>query len=87
MRQRGRKSEANLSVIPTENTRHQLQPPDFLSDIEQELFRDVVMSAPPNQFSLSDVYLLSTFCQITIRRREHLDGSLPRPSRLLSLIG
>jgi hypothetical protein len=29
------------------------------------IFRDVVASTPPGQFSLSDVYLLSTFAEVT----------------------
>src|SRR5262245_11805117 len=73
MRQRGRKSEAsNLAVIPVENTRHQLTPPDHLTDSEADLFREVLANTPPNQFSFADVYLLSTFCQITMLVREQM---------------
>jgi phage terminase small subunit len=70
MRQRGKKSAANLSVLPVENIRHELQPPDHLSASEQDLFREVLANAPATQFSFSDQYLLATFCQITGVLRE-----------------
>ena len=65
MKQRGRKSADNLAVLPVENIRHQLQPPDHLTASEADLFREVLHNTPPNQFSVSDQYLLATFCQIT----------------------
>src|SRR5262245_33909781 len=70
MKQRGRKSAANLAVIPVENVRHTLAPPDHLSATERALFRDVLANAPATQFSFSDQYLLATFCQITALLRE-----------------
>src|SRR5262245_37533523 len=65
MRQRGRRSQDNLSVIPVENMRHQLQPPDHLSQTEKELFREVVASAPATHFAGADVFLLTKFAQVT----------------------
>ena len=70
MKQRGRKSAANLAVLPVGNIRHQLQPPDHLTASEAELFREVLHNTPPNQFSVSDQYLLATFAQITTLVRE-----------------
>jgi hypothetical protein len=46
--------------------RHKLQPPSHLSKTEAALFSEILLAAPPNQFSLSDAYLLSSFCQVTI---------------------
>jgi phage terminase small subunit len=73
MKQRGRKSAANLAVIPIETMRHQLRPPNHLSASEQALFREVLHNVPANQFSFADVYLLATFCQITLLLREQAD--------------
>ena len=74
LKQRGRKSAANLAVVlPIENVRHQLQPPDRLSEVEAALFREVLHNTPANQFSVSDQYLLATFCQITVLLREQAD--------------
>jgi hypothetical protein len=70
MKQRGRKSAANLAVLPIETVRHRLQPPDHLSATERALFVEILHNVPANQFSVSDQYLLSTFCQITLLVRE-----------------
>lgn len=83
MRQRGRKSQASLAVLPVENIRHQLQPPDHLSAKEAALFREVLLSAPADQFSLADQYLLATFCQITclIRTQARTAAKAKKESR------
>src|SRR5262245_14896911 len=70
MKQRGRKSAANLAVLPVANVRHQLQPPDHLTAREAQLFCEVLANAPANQFSFSDQYMLATFAQVTVLLRD-----------------
>ena len=60
-------------VLPVDNVRHQLEPPDHLSEVEAALFREVLHNAPANQFSVADQYLLATFCQITTLLREQAE--------------
>jgi phage terminase small subunit len=67
MKQRGRKSASSNGVPPiVDGSPSRLQPPPHLSADEQRLFHEVVTSAPANQFSPSDQYLLATFCQVTV---------------------
>jgi hypothetical protein len=67
MRQRGRKSEAatNTPSFSVDHGPSALHPPAHLTVKEAQLFRDVVANVPSSQFSPSDVYLLTTFSQIT----------------------
>jgi phage terminase small subunit len=64
--QRGRKSEAAKAIPSNGHTpRALLRPPAHLSEREARLFNEVVLLAPPKQFSASDVFLLTTFSQVT----------------------
>lgn len=67
MLQRGRKSAA-AKAIPSHghDTRIMVQAPEHLSEREARLFNEVVLLAPPKQFSASDVFLLTTFAQVTV---------------------
>jgi hypothetical protein len=67
MRQRGRKSEAASNTpFSVDHGPSALHPPANLTAKEAQLFRDVVVSVPSTQFSPSDVYLLTTFSQVTV---------------------
>jgi hypothetical protein len=66
MKQRGRKSADAKAVPPNgDGGRIRIDPPNHLSVKEQKIFHQVVMSAPAAQFSASDVFLLTTFAQVT----------------------
>jgi hypothetical protein len=65
MRKRGKPSAADLAASPITSGNARLTPPAHLSAKAAAIFRDVVASTPPGQFSLSDVYLLSTFAEVT----------------------
>jgi hypothetical protein len=65
VKQRGRQS-AKANGLPREGKGSRaLSPPDSLSDAEAALFYEVTANVPRGQFSVSDVYLLSTFVQVT----------------------
>src|SRR5262245_31963435 len=64
--QRGRKSAAAKAFASTgHDARIVVRPPAHLSQKEMRLFNEVVLLAPPNAFSASDTYLLTTFVQVT----------------------
>jgi hypothetical protein len=65
MLQRGRKSRNNLDTNGVATLPVRLEPPSHLTAKEQALFAQVIASAPSGQFSPSDVFLLTTFVQIT----------------------
>lgn len=66
MRQRGRRSSADLELNGAAPAGVRLVPPDILTSSEARLFREVVSSAPAGQFTASDVYLLCSFVRITL---------------------
>jgi hypothetical protein len=67
MKQRGRKSEAaNTTPFSVDHGPSGLHPPAHLTAKEAKLFHDVVSNVPSTQFSRSDVYLLTTFTQVTV---------------------
>jgi hypothetical protein len=66
MGQRGRKSEAANGVPPNVDGRPDpLQPPPHLSSRQQKIFREIVSTAPPRQFSASDVFLVASLASVT----------------------
>jgi phage terminase small subunit len=80
MRQRGRRSSADLEVNGEASVALQLLPPDHLTAKEQQLFREVLANTPSGQFSPSDTYLLSTFCQvICVVRQAARNASTAKP--------
>jgi hypothetical protein len=61
----GRPSREDLKIVPLP-VADRVQPPDNLSVKEARLFREVVLSCPPRQFGLADVYLLVSFVRCTM---------------------
>jgi phage terminase small subunit len=67
---RGRKSSAELSVVPLLPRANRLRPPAHLGPEEAKIFREIVSSCHPQHFAPSDVYLLAAYCEaIVISRR------------------
>ena len=62
---RGRKSAAELSVVPIDVGRVRIEPPKELEVKAAELFRDVVASCEPRHFRKSDIPLLANFARAT----------------------
>jgi phage terminase small subunit len=80
MRQRGRRSAVDLEVTAPASAALRLDPPDHLTATEQKLFREVLANTPSGQFSLSDTYLLATFCQVTcVVRQAARSASTAKP--------
>jgi phage terminase small subunit len=66
MGRRGRKSAAELSVIPLLPGANRLQPPPHLGSDEAKIFREIVISNDPRHFAPSDVYLLAAYCEAVV---------------------
>jgi phage terminase small subunit len=67
--QRGRKSAAELSVVPIDAARKPVEPPADLKPQEAAIFRDVVASCDPTHFRKSDVPILAALCTATYLSR------------------
>jgi hypothetical protein len=68
MKQRGRTSEAALSVVPL--TAKRVEPPPDLSKEEMSAFRALVATVAPEHFTKTDVPLIVAYVQATqISRR------------------
>jgi hypothetical protein len=65
MRKRGRPSTEDQATTSNGSGSVRLSPPSHLSAKAAAIFRHVVSSTPPGQFSDSDVYLLATFAAVT----------------------
>ena len=63
MKQRGRKSAANLETINVDGSPDRLQPPDHLSTDERQRFVDIVANCDARHFRPSDVTLLCRFVE------------------------
>jgi hypothetical protein len=76
MRQRGRKSAANLAIVPAVNgAGPQLEPPRYLNKAERSLFVELVSAS--GHFRVVDVPLLASLAQATlIARRSAHTGNL-----------
>ena len=66
MKQRGRKSVAELSVISVDGKPDRLQPPDHLSADERQRFADIVATCDPRHFRPSDTTLLCRFVEADV---------------------
>src|SRR5262249_2013465 len=64
---RGRKSAANLAVIPLHPSANRVQPPSDLRKNEAELFRTIVNSVPADHFVPSDIPLLVSYVRTTLK--------------------
>jgi hypothetical protein len=70
VKQRGRRSAANVAVNVIGSLGHRLEAPDHLTVDEQQIFSEVVALSPPGHFVPADVFLISTFAQVTAIIRE-----------------
>jgi hypothetical protein len=69
MRQRGRKSAAQLATLSVNGDPPRLKPPADLADDEQFLFSEIVTACGPRHFVQSDLPLLVTYVQATLLSR------------------
>ena len=78
---RGRKSAAELSIVPIDAGRVRIEPPDQLEAEAAQIFREVVSSCEPRHFRKSDIPLLANFARATYlaghysRKVGELDGA------------
>jgi hypothetical protein len=68
MRQRGRRSAAELSVLPVYEPKGLECPPE-LTEIERKIFQRIVGSRPPDYFQDDDIDLLAAYCSACARER------------------
>jgi phage terminase small subunit len=80
MRQRGRRSEADLAVIPIAPRDHRLRPPADLGATEAALFREVVASLPADHFCEADKPLLTLWCEAVCLARRSAAGLSNNPA-------
>jgi phage terminase small subunit len=63
MTQRGRRSRASLSVVPVTGDAHPPEPPEYISDAERLVWRQVCASMRPDWFRTAEVQLLlESYC-------------------------
>src|SRR5262245_43583982 len=67
MAQRGRKSRASTNIPMVNGARAALNPPEFLSDAEADVFAELAASAP--HLANSDGSLLASLAQATVLAR------------------
>jgi len=91
MGQRGRKSKAANGMPPHVDGRpDRLQPPPHLSLKQQKIFDEIVATAPPHQFSASDVLLVSSLASVTALLQDATKAAArasdkTRPARIKTL--
>ena len=73
MRQRGRKSFANQSVIALRPDAFVLRPPPGTPEHVAKIFREVVASVPPGHFVAADASIVLAYCEAA-----HLAHALSR---------
>lgn len=66
MLQRGRKSVASLTVVPTPLPGRRYAPPKTLSDVEAKVWKSVVATKPADWFSEDSHPLLVAYCRSTV---------------------
>src|SRR5262245_34293799 len=72
----GRKTTADLTVIPAAPRGHRLASPPDLEPAAAKLFREIVASCPPSHFVASDQRLLAVYCSaLLISQRAAQDPS------------
>lgn len=91
----GRKSRAELSVIPFRPASNRLEPPRDLSAAEAKLFREVIANCPSDHFLKSDLSLLASFIRASVLSRQlgrrvakepHLAGAWEKVTRTQALL-
>lgn len=84
MRQRGRKSAANLAtVLVVDGSRPRLNPPPNLSNAERTLFVELIGACSQNHFVESDMPLLVSYIQSTLLSRGAAAGLADDPSKII----
>ena len=84
MRQRGRKSAANLATVQVvDGSRPRLNPPPDLSNAERALFVELIGACNPNHFVESDMPLLVSYIQSTLLSRGAAAGLADDPSKII----
>ena len=63
MRKRGRKSAAELSILPVAVDRYRPEPPGYLREREVQIWRNIVSSVPGGWFNRSNEPLLVAYCR------------------------
>lgn len=71
MRQRGRQSGNQLTVIPLPSAYDRLQPPNDANDVESDLFAKIVASVPRGHFVQADDELILSYVQATLAARRY----------------
>ena len=66
MRQRGRRSAANLVTLHVDGAPARLEPPVCLNNRERKLFSELIAACDPCHFVESDLPLLTSFAQATV---------------------
>jgi hypothetical protein len=66
MRQRGRRSAANLVTLHVDGAPTRLESPACLNDRERKLFSELIAACDPRHFVESDLPLLTSFVQATV---------------------
>ena len=66
---RGRKSVADLAVVPVAPRLRRPPPPDGLTDEQAKLWRDVVDAMPAGWFGRETHEVLVNYCRHTVRHR------------------
>jgi hypothetical protein len=82
MLQRGRKPAATLTALTLNADHPRLNPPQYLTNLEQTLFVELVASCPAKQFVLSDIPLLASYVQATILARGAVKEAAQDPRSL-----
>jgi hypothetical protein len=70
MRQRGRRSAANLVTLSVDGSPRRLEPPADLLDNERAFFVQLINACSPFHFVESDLPLLISFCQASLLARD-----------------
>ncbi len=69
MRQRGRKSAAEMAVLAVHSKPPRLEPPAYLNDAERTMFVELVDACDARHFVASDLPLLVSYVQATLLAR------------------
>jgi hypothetical protein len=82
MKQRGRKSLAELGTLRVTGEPARLDAPAHLSDPERVLFVELVAACSPRHFVPSDLPLLVSYVQATVLSRQAIATAATQPASL-----
>jgi phage terminase small subunit len=63
---KGRSPYATFDTLPYGIPNHRIRAPDYLGDLEKQVFRDLVAACPSDQFRKSDVGLLARWAELSV---------------------